>query len=142
MVTQAFLGNLGGKLKDTVPLIARCHTLDNIMYALLHRGAACGLMCQLGYQKGSQYAFLVGILTYQLHTNGIRDCIQADAALEQIRAHYILNEYGTIVQTFSKQCSNYSLVSAVMTYKAIGSEPFKQALKCIQKLPNFVYSVC
>jgi len=29
-----------------------------------------------------------------------------------------------------------------VTYNAVSSEPFKQALKHIQKLPNFAYSVC
>ena len=139
---QAILGNRRGKLDESVPIIARCHTLEDLRNALLHRGAACGLMCQHRYQKQSQYVFLTESLAHQLNTKSIRDCITADATKERVRVHYLLHECEVILRTFAQLCTNYRLVSAAVKTNLASSMPFKQAVQRIQRLPDYASAIC
>ena len=139
---QAILGNRRGKLDESVPIIARCHTLEDLRNALLHRGAACGLMCQPRYQKQSQYVFLTESLAHQLNTKSIRDCITADATKERLRVHYLLHECEVILRTFAQLCTNYRLVSAAVKTNLASSMPFKQAVQRIQRLPDYASAIC
>ena len=116
---QAILGNQQEKLEELV------HTLEDLCIALLHGGAACGLMCQPRYQKQSQFVFLTESLAHQLNTKSIRDCITADATKEQVCVHYLLHECEVILQTFAQLCTNYRLVSAAVKTNLASSMPFK-----------------
>ena len=141
-VTQSVLGNRRGKLDEELKLVARCHNLDDIINALLHRGAACGLMVQLSEGKVSQYIYLIECMVFQLNTRDVREQMWNDSTKERIRAHYLLNELEKILMAFTKQCTNYQVLSAATRTNSLSSVPFKQAMKRVKNLPTFVDALC
>mmetsp|Transcript_24845 Transcript_24845/g.38401 ORF Transcript_24845/g.38401 Transcript_24845/m.38401 type:complete len:286 (-) Transcript_24845:296-1153(-) len=138
---QAILGNRQGKLEESVPIIARCHTLKDLHNALLRHGATCGLMCQPRYQKQSQFVFLTESLAHQLNTKSICDCITANATREQVRVHYMLHKCKVILRTFAQQCTNYRLASVAVKTNLASSKPFKQAALRIKRLTEYASAI-
>ena len=141
-VTQSVLGNRRGKLEEELKLVARCHTLDDIMHGLLHRAAASGLMVQTSHGGVPQYVYLIECMILQLNKRDVREQMRNDSSKERIRAHYLLNELEKILMAFTKHCTNYQVLSAATSTNLISSAPFEQALKRIGNIPTFVDALC
>ena len=113
-----------------------------LVYSLLHRAAASGLMVHLGQGKVSQYVYLMECVVIQLNSKEIREQMRNDNSTERIRAHYLLNEIEKIFMTLTKQVTGYQVISAAINTNMISSAPFNQALKRIVALPQFVDNLC
>ena len=142
IVKQSALGNRRVKLDEEVPIVARCSNVDDIIYALLHKAAACGMMAQPAEGKVSQYVFLIECMVKHLNETGLRESMASDNTKERVRAHYLLNELERILQLFTKLITQFKIVDDATRNNVVSSLPFKTALRRIMHLPEFVYGLC